>query len=87
MAKATHFSKEDDFNKGYSFGTVAGASDEVLDFGEQDEEARYLYETIEGHEPGCQGDCAYCRMIGNYDAFAEGFSTGYTTSYTQRHQT
>jgi hypothetical protein len=84
MPKKTHYSAEDDFNTGYGFGTVAGASGEELDYSEQDAAAREIYETIEGHEPDCE--CDFCRLIGDYDTFSDGYSAGYTTEYDKRHR-
>lgn len=86
MPRKTHYSQEDNWNAGYAFGTYAGSSDEELDYGEQDEAAREIYESLEGCSPEEGEDSEHCRLVGDYGTFSEGFSAGYTSEYERRHR-
>ena len=81
--RKSSYSSDDDYRTGYGFGIRSAQDDEVLDPKDQDQEARELYEMIEGHEPECE--CEYCRLVGDFNSFEEGFGVGYTTEYEQRH--
>jgi hypothetical protein len=85
MPKKSHYSYDDDYNTGYTQGIRSAQDDELLDPKDQDQEARELYEMIEGHEVGCECECEYCRLIGDFGSFEEGFGAGYTTEYERKH--
>ncbi len=83
MPKKSHYSHEDDYKTGYALGISANLEGEELDYKDQDQAARELYEAIEGHSPDC--DCEYCRLVSDFESFEDGFSAGYTTEYERKH--
>jgi hypothetical protein len=82
MPRKSHYDDEDNYNTGYALGISASMNDEELDYKDQDQAARELYEAIEGHSPDCA--CDYCRLVSDFDSFEEGFSNGYTSDYERK---
>jgi hypothetical protein len=85
MPRRKHYDEENDYNQGYSFGMYAASDDEELDYKDQDQVARELYELLEGHEPD-EDEEGYARLVGHFDQFEEGFSNGYTTEWERKHR-
>ena len=82
MPRKSHYSSEDDYKTGYALGINANLGGEELDYKDQDQAARELYEAIEGHAPDCA--CDHCRLVSDFENFEDGFSAGYTTEYERK---
>ncbi len=84
MSRKSRNSEEDDYQTGYALGIGANLNGDELDYKDQDQAARELYEAIEGHEVGCE--CEYCRLVSDFESFEDGYSAGYTTEYERKHR-